>query len=53
MIEQHDELAAAAAAAMTASWRRNGRANAATIIRIAAHRISRSAQWRIRRRRTD
>ena len=41
------------AAAATAPWRRNGRANAATISAIAAARISSSAQWRMRRRRTD
>src|SRR4051794_20662481 len=34
------------AAAATAPWRRNGRANAATISAIAAARRSSSAQWR-------
>ena len=41
------------AAAAAAPWRRNGRANAATISAMAAARRSSSAQWRMRRRRTD
>jgi hypothetical protein len=40
-------------AAATAPWRKNGRANAATMSAIAAARISSRNQWRMRRRRTD
>jgi len=54
LIEQDDDLARSAADRRgTVPWRVNGRAKAATISAIAAARISSSAQWRMRRRRTD
>src|SRR6476659_7262622 len=46
-------FAPAVATAADALWRRNGRANAATISTTAAVRSTSSAQWRMRRRRTD